>query len=147
MDQRVLVAERQGVLVAMAVAAVGRAVPVRCSPRLPQSAAWCAGRALAGDLGIWLLDVAPSAPGNDPDYALLAPGEPPVWGLRVDRMHGLALIERSAATPAGGLPGWPATWPANWVQSCVLADGRQAGLLAVPLISQALAAESGAVGS
>ena len=118
----------------MPVATVGRVVSVRCSPRLPLSAAWCAGHALADGQGVWLLDVAPQVTTRDPDYALMGPGEHPTWAMRVDHLHGLVNVTRTAE----GLADWPSTWPMPWVQACVLADGRQAGILSVAAISQAL---------
>lgn len=149
---RVLLAERGGLLVVVPLPTIGRALPVRCSARLPWSVAWCAGRAVADGMGVWLLDVAPSTPTRDPDHALLAPGDEPAWAVRVDRVVGLATIVNmviedefncSLGQSTGGLTifpaGWPAGWPSGWVTPCILADGRHAGLLAPTVITRELA--------
>jgi len=153
-EGRVLIAERGGLLVAVSLPNIGRALPVRCSARLPLSVTWCAGRAIADGFGVWLLDVAPSAPTRDPDHALLAPGETPAWAVRVDRVIGLATVisvtsDRRAtsdrwatsdsSTTANNGANWPEGWPTEWGTSCILADGRQAGLLASDVISRELA--------
>jgi len=143
-DRRVLMAERGGVLVAVLLPNIGRALPVRCSARLPMSVSWCAGRAVAEEFDVWLLDVSPSSPTRSPDHALLAPGEVPTWALRVDRVIGLAtvvsvLAEDVSSWPLSPLASWPKGWPAGWATTCTLDDGRQAGLLASHAISRELA--------
>lgn len=147
-DGRVLLAERGGLLVVVPLPSIGRALPVRCSARLPWSVAWCAGRAVADGVGVWLLDVAPSAPIRDLDHALLAPGDEPAWAVRIDRVVGLATIVKVVSKAEigdslGQLTGrfmlMPAGWPSGWVTACTLADGSHARLLAPSVITRDVA--------
>jgi hypothetical protein len=128
----VLTATRGGVLLAVAVLQVGRAVSVACSPRIPATAPWLAGCARADRHDVWLLDPVPSATVQATDHALLAVGDAPGWAIRIDRVVGLAEVTGAGS---GVLP---AGWPAAWASTCVLAGGASAVLLDTVAIAREL---------
>lgn len=132
---RVLTATRGGVLLAVAVLQVGRAVPVACSPRIPGAASWLAGSARADRHEVWLLDPMPEAAVLAIDHALLAVGDAPAWAIRIDRVVGLGLVASNQADAGSGLT----AWPAGWASSCTLADGQVALLLDPTAIARDLA--------
>ena len=126
---RVLTAIRSGALLALPMAACGRATPVVVSAHLPTTALWLSG--LAHDPSLtdsppwWLVDPLPvQAPGvGETTVALLAAGLQPAWGVLIDRLDVLTL-----AVAGGGAPS-PLAIPAAWYTGCLLADGRRAALL------------------
>ena len=126
---RVLTAIRSGALLALPMAACGRATPVMVSARLPATALWLAGLAydpsLTKSQPWWLVDALPdnAAGAGEATVALLAAGLQPAWGLLIDHLDVLTL-----AVAGGGAPS-PLALPAAWYTGCLLADGRRAALL------------------
>jgi hypothetical protein len=126
---RMLTARRGGALLALPMAACGRATPVAVSARLPTTALWLVGLAYDQSLSDrspwWLLDALPSQTDNadTTTVALLAAGHQPAWGLLIDSLDVLTL-----AVAGGGAP-TPLAVPAAWYSGCLLADGRRAALL------------------
>lgn len=119
---RVLVAWRDGQLIAIPMARIGRALAVRCSPRIPATAAWLAGAARLEAAVLWLIDLPGGSSPEDQALVLLAAGEAPHWALRIDR------IDRLSTAVAGGPPAWEG-WPTAWARGCLLADGRRGTLI------------------
>ena len=126
---RVLTAIRRGAVLALPMAACGRATPVVVSAGLPLTARWLAGLACAPSQTDrppwWLVDALPP---HLPDHgvttvALLAAGLQPAWGLLIDHLEALTL-----AVAGGGAP-VPLALPGGWYAGCLLADGRRAALL------------------
>jgi hypothetical protein len=126
---RVLTARRGSALLALPMAACGRATPIAVSARLPATAQWLVG--LAFDVSLsdrrpwWLLDAmpGPTTDADAPAVALLAAGQHPAWGLLIDSLDVLTL-----AVAGGGAP-TPLAIPPAWYSGCLLADGRRAALL------------------
>lgn len=125
-DARVLVAYRGDELLVVALGGIGRAVPVRCSSRIPGCSSWLAGRAVADEVhAVWLLDLSPASALPAVDCALLAAGADPAWAVRIDRVVGLATLRSVEVLDALG-----------WTATCELTDGRRARLLDPAAISR-----------
>lgn len=119
---RVLVAWRDGHLIAIPMSRIGRALVVRCSARIPATAPWLAGAARLETAILWLIDLPGGSATDGQALALLAAGGSPRWALRIDR------VDRLSSAVAGGPPAW-AGWPADWARGCLLADGRRGTLI------------------
>lgn len=122
MTIRVLVAWRDGHLIAIPMTRIGRALAVRCSPRIPATAPWLAGAVRLDASVIWLIDLPDGSTTEDQALVLLAAGGTPRWALRIDR------VDRLSSAVAGGPPAWEG-WPTDWARGCLLADGRRGTLI------------------
>ncbi len=135
MAVRVLVAWRDGHLIAIPMARIGRALPVRCSPRIPATAAWLAGAVRLEQAVLWLIDLPGGSSPEDQALVLLAAGGDPRWALRIDR------VDRLSSAVAGGPPAWSG-WPAEWARGCLLADGRRGTLINPDAVDRLIAREA-----